>query len=195
MISPDTQQLVIIMFIEPPEIGDNHVHRTTRADTYDTRCITSSNTNLTFEADTRDVDCAAATGSTNYTSIVSSKQFAGFVEVDVLDNCAITDGTNQTNVDCTGLVDNEVADFVTLAIECADIDCRRSKAIHVASHVDVFRQLCAGIGVCRSIDAPPCKFCAVADFVPAVDGSDKVLVHLSAVFAPAVLIFVRRNVA
>ena len=168
--------------------------------------------------DALDVDVACPRSShTNEADIAAAGEGATFVEYYILNiytfgrtcvavaDAAITiDGKTVHNSDETyavvvGMVDDEVADGVELSVEvavegsafCADV----SPTVAVAVHVDVVGQLSAGVKMLGSIVGPPYELCAVADFEPAVDGSQEVFLQAVADGAEAVVVLVRRQCA
>ena len=170
-----------------------HVHGTALVHADQTCCVLAGCGDVTFEADISDVDVAAAIGAASYTSAECvAPDGAGFVEDKVFEFSSVADCSKQTLVVLAGL-ENEVADDVALAFECADILLYGNEALQTAIHVDVIRQACARVLMYISIVEPPYKFDAIAYFEPSIDWCDEVLVELSADCAPAILILMVRN--
>ena len=170
-----------------------HVHGTALVHADQTCCVLVGCGDVTFESDIGDVDVAAAVGAASYTSAECvAPDGAGFVEDKVFEFSSVADCSKQTLVVLAGL-ENEVADDVALAFECADILLYGNEALQTAIHVDVIRQACARVLMYISIVEPPYKFDAIAYFEPSIDWCDEVLVELSADCAPAILILMVRN--
>ena len=95
------------------------------------------------------------------------------------------------------MVNDEIADGVELAVEVtiegSAFGTYVSPAVAIAAHVDVGSQLSAGIQMLGCIVGPPDELCAIADFVPAIDGRNEVFLQAVADSTETVLELVRRQ--
>ena len=136
---------------------------------------------------------------TNESDITVSAEGAGFVENNVLNEYAFCIACflvaeaavalrgqavhycDKADTIGFGHIYDKVADDVVLTIEvtierfafCSD----SSPAVAIAIHVDIVGETCIDVEVLGCVVVPPQQFCAIADLVPSVDGSQVVFLQ------------------